>query len=237
MTGRQIGARMTGAERSSLWAAVRGVCFDLGGTLVVTDTHPTTGQIAQVLGITLQQAREVMEAGAKRRRITPADLAGELARDFARPETFEPLIRVLEGARTRAASPQLFPDALAALQLLRARGFALFAMTNSLGSSIPEQEPGFHALLDAVVHSADTGFCKPEKEAFAAIEAISGLAPHELLHVGDSARADAAGAVAAGWHAAYLHRPEDTRLPQLADPPAVTIRTLRTLRHLLPTRS
>ncbi len=228
---------MTMAERSSLWAAVRGVCFDLGGTLVVTDTHPTTGQVAHVLGITLQQAREVMEVGAKRRRITPADLASDLVCDFGRPEAFEPLLRVLEGARTRAAAPQLFPDALATLQLLRARGFALFAMTNALGSSIPEQEPGFHALLDAVVQSADTGFCKPERQAYEAVEAVSGLKPPELLHVGDSARADAAGAVAAGWHAAYLHRIEDTRLPHLAEPPAVTIRTLRTLGHLLPARS
>ncbi|MBF9071747.1 HAD family hydrolase [Streptacidiphilus fuscans] len=228
---------MTGAERGSLWAPVRGVCFDLGGTLVVTDTEPTTGQVAHVLGITLQEAREVMEAGAKRRRIAPADLAAHLARDFGRPHVFEQLRRVLEGARTRAGSARLFPDALAVLQLLRARGFALFAMTNSLGSSIPAQEPGFHALLDAVVYSADTGFCKPERGAFGAVESLSGLAPHQLLHVGDSARADAAGAVSAGWHAAYLHRPEDTRLPQMAEPPAVTIRTLRTLRHLLPARS
>ncbi|WP_081539511.1 MULTISPECIES: HAD family hydrolase [Kitasatospora] len=237
MTSRQTRPRLTGAERSALWAPVRGVCFDLGGTLLVTDTHPTTGQVAHVLGITLEEAREVMKGRAKRRRVTPADLAGELARDFGRPEAFEPLHRVLEGARTRAASPQLFPDALAALQLLRARGFALFAMTNSLGCSIPDPEPGFHALLDAVVHSADTGFCKPEPGAFAAVEAISGLDPHQLLHVGDSALADAAGAVAAGWHAAYLHRPGDTRLPQPAEPPTVTIRTLRTLRHLLPAGS
>ncbi|MFJ8475728.1 HAD family hydrolase [Kitasatospora sp. NPDC094011] len=228
---------MTGAARGSAWAEVRGVCFDLGGTLVVTDTHPTTGQVAQVLGITLQEAREVMERGAKRRRVTPAALADELARSFARPDLAEPLHRVLAAARTRAADPQLFPDALAALQLLRARGFALFAMTNSLGSSIPEEPPAFHALLDAVVYSAETGFCKPQKEAFAAVEHLAALEPGQLLHVGDSARADAAGALAAGWHAAYLHRPEDTRLPQMAEAPAVTIRTLRTLRHLLPASS
>lgn len=216
------------------WADVRGVCFDMGGTLVRPDVHPTTGQVAQVLGISLEEARAVVERGAKRRRIAPDELARELATAFHRPALTGPLEKVLATARERAADPDLYDDAIPALTVLRQRGFALLALTNSLGSSVPEQPPAFHQLLDAVIYSADSGACKPERAAFAAVENACGLAPHQLLHVGDSARADVAGALAAGWHAAYLHRDQPGRLPQPVSRTTALIRTLATLAHLLP---
>jgi putative hydrolase of the HAD superfamily len=138
-----------------------------------------------VLGISLEDARAVMERGAKRRRIAPDDLARGLATAFHRPALLGPLEKVLSAARDRATDPRLYDDTVPALALLRQRGFALFAMTNSLGSSLPEQPPAFHQLLNAVVYSADSGACKPERAAFAAVESVSGLAAHQLLHVGD----------------------------------------------------
>lgn len=193
--------------RRTVWAGVRGICFDLGGTLVRPEAEPTTGQVAQVLGISLEDARAVMERGAKRRRITAEDLARDLAAAFGRTALVGPLTHVLERARQRAAEPELFPDAEPALTALRQRGFALFALTNSLGSSIPDEPPqSFRNLLDQVIYSAETGAVKPEREAFAAVEHADGLAPDQLLHVGDSPRADVAGAAAAGWHTAWLDR-------------------------------
>lgn len=228
---------MTGSGHGSAWAGVKAVCFDLGGTLVRPDTHPTTGQVAGVLGISLEKARHLMERQAKRRQVTPAELARELATTFARPGLIGPLQQVLAAAQARAADPELYEDTIPTLRHLRRRGFALFAMTNSLGSSIPEQSPPFHQHLDAVIASAVTGFCKPERAAFAAVEQFSGLVPGELLHVGNSVRADVTGALMAGWHAAYLHRPIAGGAPQSVQSPAVSIRTLRTLQHLLPART
>lgn len=215
------------------WEKIRGVCFDLGGTLVRPDTHPTTGQVAHVLGIPLPEARAVMERRAKRRRITPDELALDLAASFQHPQTAEPLRRLLSAAQHRAAAPDLYDDAIPTLIALRQRGMALYALTNCLGSSIPEAPVPFHDFLDAVIHSADTGACKPEREAFAAVESASGLPPDRLLQVGDSLRADVAGALAVGWHAAYLYRPPG-RPPQSMPAPAVRIRTLTSLLHLLP---
>ncbi|MEU9290066.1 HAD family hydrolase [Streptomyces sp. NPDC048275] len=220
--------------RRTLWAGVRGICFDLGGTLVRPEAEPTTGQVAQVLGISLGEARSLMEQGAKRRRITPEDLAHDLAAAFGRRALVGPLTHVLERARQRAAEPDLFLDAEPALIALRQRGFALFALTNSLGSSIPAETPqAFRDLLDGMVYSADTGAVKPEREAFAAVEHASGLGPGQLLHVGDSLRADVAGAAAAGWHTAWL----DRRMaggPLMTSARAVRLHTLTTLPLLLP---
>jgi FMN hydrolase / 5-amino-6-(5-phospho-D-ribitylamino)uracil phosphatase len=188
------------------WVAIRGVCFDLGGTLVRPDPVPTTGQIAQILGVSLEEAREVMKKGPKRQRSTPYGLAQELAVAFQCPTLIEPLAHVLIAAQRRAETPDVFDDALQVLSVLRKRGFSLFALSNSLGSSIPPTPPPFTELLDAVIYSADIGAVKPERAAFAAVEQVSGMSRTQLLHVGDSTIADVGGAVAAGWQAAYLHR-------------------------------
>jgi FMN hydrolase / 5-amino-6-(5-phospho-D-ribitylamino)uracil phosphatase len=217
----------------TLWAGVRGICFDLGGTLVRAEAEPTTGQVAQVLGISLNEARVVMEQRAKRRRITPEDLAHELAAAFSRPALAGPLTQVLERARQRAAEPELFQDARPALTALRQRGFALVALTNSLGSSIPAEPPmALRDLLDRVIYSAETGAVKPERAAFTAVEHACGLDSDQLLHVGDSPRADVAGAAAAGWHTAWLNR-RSTDVPPLTR--TVRLHTLTTLPLLLPT--
>jgi FMN phosphatase YigB (HAD superfamily) len=226
--------RLVKPLRRSHWGAVRGICFDLGGTLVRLAGLPTTGQIARLLGISLEQARAVMEFGAKRRRSTPVELGRELAARFHRPALVGPLTQVLATAQQRAATPELFPDVLPTLRLLRERGFALFALTNSLGSSIPDQPAPFTILLDAVLYSAEIGACKPEREAFRAVERVSRLAPGELLHVGDSTRADVGGAIAADWHAAYLDRGLPNKLPQPTSPGIVRLHTLAVLPRLLP---
>jgi len=54
-------------------------------------------------------------------------------------------------------------------------------------------EAGLLEHFDALVISMDVGFYKPRREMFqSAIEGL-GVAPHELLHVGDSLEADVAG--------------------------------------------
>ncbi|MGH3277304.1 MAG: hypothetical protein ACRDNZ_23625, partial [Streptosporangiaceae bacterium] len=68
MTRHRRGTRSSHGGIGGNWGNVRAVCFDLGGTLVVLDQGPTTGQVARLLGITLDDARMLMEEAAKRRR-------------------------------------------------------------------------------------------------------------------------------------------------------------------------
>ncbi|WP_308299891.1 HAD family hydrolase [Streptomyces sp. CJ_13] len=221
----------------AMWSGVRAVCFDMGGTLIRPEAVATTGQVAEVLSISLEEARAFMGRGAKRRVITPQCLAREIADAYGRPELTGPLTDVLERARRRAEDPQLYPDVADTLTALRARGFALYAMTNALGSSVPEQEPAaFRELLDAVFYSARTGAIKPEPAAFAAVERVSGLRPDELLHVGDSVNADVRGATAVGWHTAWVDRHHTTG-PLMPAASTLRLHTLNTLPLLLPARA
>ncbi|MFK0179623.1 HAD family hydrolase [Streptomyces xanthochromogenes] len=219
------------------WSAVRAVCFDLGDTLVRPEEVATTGQVAEVLGIGLQEARALLGQGAKRRLVTPQDLAHELAAGFGRSRLAGQLAAVLMSARCRAEDPPLYPDVPDMLAALRARGFALYAMTNMLGSSVPERDPDvFRELLDGVFYSARTGAIKPEREAFAAVEDTVGLRPQELLHVGNSLNADIRGAAAAGWHTAWVTR-NHAAGPQEPAVPTVRLRSLNILPPLLPARA
>ncbi|TVL91264.1 hypothetical protein [Streptomyces sp. SAJ15] len=75
-----------------------------------------------------------------------------------------------------------------ALTRLRQQGFALFALTDCLGSSVPDPEPAaFRELLDGVFSSAGTGAIKPERQAFAAVEVALGARPQDVPHGGDPA--------------------------------------------------
>ncbi len=74
---------------------------------------------------------------------------------------------------------------------------------------------GWTDSLSAIVISHRVGTIKPHPAIFAAaLDALGGVGPDEVLHVGDDWAADVVGAKRAGWWAAYLHgRPEDSPLP------------------------
>ena len=60
--------------------------------------------------------------------------------------------------------------------------------------------------FDAVVTSDRVGAYKPAAAMFAQALAALGLSSHEVIHIGDSLRADIAGAHAAGIASAWLNR-------------------------------
>lgn len=227
-----------GGRAPRAWAAVRVVCFDLGGTLVRVDGHPTTRKAADLLGISLDEARGWRAGESKRRRMTPAGLADALASDFGRADIRSDLEAVFEAARQRAAVPQLFDEVEPVLRKLRRRGYLLYGLSNALGSSAPASTPPCYRLLDAVMASYDIGWCKPEEQAFRTVQEAAGAEPPELLHIGDSPSTDVAGALAAGWHAAFLQRPGQPGWPERTSTLAAPrIRTLNSLLCLLPART
>ena len=91
-----------------------------------------------------------------------------------------------------------FEDSIAALELLRARGWCNVVLSNHV-PELPEivAHLGFEPVLDAVFNSAATGFEKPHPRAYlGALEALG--FPHRVWMVGDQPRADVEGAEAAG---------------------------------------
>ena len=68
------------------------------------------------------------------------------------------------------------------------------------------REARFDAHLSPVVISEEVGIRKPRVEIFDVVASALDLAPDEILHVGDSLRADVAGASAIGMKTVWLTR-------------------------------
>jgi putative hydrolase of the HAD superfamily len=66
------------------------------------------------------------------------------------------------------------------------------------------ERDGLLAHFDATIYSADVGHAKPRAEMFHAALRALGVAPAEVIHVGDLERTDVAGALAAGMRAIRL---------------------------------
>lgn len=68
------------------------------------------------------------------------------------------------------------------------------------------EDAGFRAHFDAIAISETVGWRKPRKEIFQAVLDELDVAPDEVLHVGDSLRADVAGAAPVGMRTAWITR-------------------------------
>jgi FMN phosphatase YigB (HAD superfamily) len=79
-------------------------------------------------------------------------------------------------------------------------------------------EAGFLPHLRSIAISEEVGVRKPRREIFEAVAAGLGLAPRELLHVGDSLSADVAGARSVGMKTVWLTR-------HIRDPEALLARS------------
>lgn len=207
---------------------IRAITFDAAGTLL--DPHPSVGAVYGEVGRAhgLSAADDELErrfhAAFKARyhqlrsseaaeRAFWRDLIGEVFSPWADPAAADRLYPDLWDAfadarrwRPRADLPALFAT-------LRARGLKLAILSN-WDSRLHRVVDGlgWRGALDELFVSADLGIEKPAHGIFAHAATALGCAPFEILHVGDSWHHDVAGALAAGWHAAWLSN-TDTPLP------------------------
>ena len=106
-----------------------------------------------------------------------------------------------------------YPDAVATLEALRARGLRLIVLSNwdfSLHEMLANT--GSAGLVDGAVSSAEHGIAKPDPAIFEHALALAGVGAEAAWHVGDSLDADVAGALAAGVTPVYVAR-DDTPAP------------------------
>lgn len=141
-------------------------------------------------------------------------LAGQVFAGIAEGERFERLFTDLWNTFAEARRWRTLPAVRETMLGLKQRGYRIAILSNFDRRLHPILEGlGFNGLGERVFISAEVGFAKPSREIFDHAADTLGLGPRELLHVGDSASADAAGALAAGWSAALLGGGHDRALP------------------------
>ncbi|PUE48923.1 HAD family hydrolase [Limnohabitans sp. 2KL-1] len=96
----------------------------------------------------------------------------------------------------------LFDDAMPALAFWSQR-YPVVALSNG-NADVHRVGIGQH--FHASVSAQSLGVAKPDLRVFVAGAQAAGVAPHEVLHIGDDAHADCVGALAAGMQVAWLNR-------------------------------
>ena len=97
---------------------------------------------------------------------------------------------------------QLFDDALPALAFWSAR-LPVMALSNG---NAGVHRVGIGAHFHASVSARETGVAKPDLRIFEAAARAAGVAPQQVLHVGDDAHLDAVAALAAGMQSVWVNR-------------------------------
>jgi putative hydrolase of the HAD superfamily len=111
----------------------------------------------------------------------------------------EPAFEVFFAERQRV---DLFADALPALAFWSQR-YPVVALSNG---NADVHRVGIGQYFHASVSAKSMGVAKPDLRIFLAAAEAAGVAPQEVLHIGDDAHADAVGALAAGMQVAWLNR-------------------------------
>ena len=200
-------------------ARIRAVTLDLDDTL--WPVWPTIERAEDALRrwldahapATARLARDPDTARRARQQVL-ADLAGQthdlglIRRQMIRqlldwagepPRLAEPAFEVFFAARQQVS---LFDDALPALQRLGAR-YPLVALSNG---NADVQLIGIGQHFHAAISAAQVGVAKPDPRIFAAAAQAAGVPADAVLHIGDDAALDAAGALGAGMQAAWINR-------------------------------
>ena len=152
--------------------------------------------------------------------------AHEMARAMGLEKRLEPHLARRVMLESLEFSP--YPDAVPALQELRARGLSLVVVSN-WDCSLAEwlEGAGLGELLDGAVSSAAVGAAKPAAVVFVEALRVAGVRAERALHVGDSLEADVEGARAAGLRALLLVRdgtppPGVSAITSLGELPSLT---------------
>jgi putative hydrolase of the HAD superfamily len=199
-------------------ARIRAVTFDVGGTLI--EPWPSVGHAYAEIAAQFQMMG-----------VDPAALNGEFLRvwqarrrfDYSREawrqlvdQTFAPLSReplsdacfdAIYGHFSRKAAWRIFGDVLPALAHLRSHGVQCGLISNWDERLRPLlDELDLTRQFEVIGISCEAGYAKPAPEIFAQVARSFSLPAHSILHVGDSASEDFAGAQAAGMQAILLDR-------------------------------
>lgn len=191
---------------------------------------PRTAQLWQTPDLPREVRRAVVQRHPERRHDL-SFLRREMIRDVMvqagdAPEHADAAFEVFFAARQQVT---LFEDSLGTLRALASR-YPLLALSNGNANV---RQIGLGDCFVASIAASDVGCAKPDPRIFQAAADAAGLAPEQILHVGDDAQLDAQAARETGMQAVWLNREGKPWPLETAPPPQ--IHTLATLvQWLLP---
>lgn len=179
------------------------IVFDLYGTLVQFGImrHP----FRKILLWAREQGRSPQPDDARRLMTADKD-CGELLATLGIFPPANMLAQLHQEIQEELASLTLFDDALQTLDILANQGIPLAICSNlakPYGAVIDKLLPQFNFARHL---SYELGAIKPDREIYESIVAGTGLAPGQILFIGDTSLADYEGPTQFGFQAKHLVR-------------------------------
>jgi HAD superfamily hydrolase (TIGR01509 family) len=217
---------------------IRGVLFDLSGTLVDAEDFPELEEIAERAGLpidadTLAHWFRTVTAENDRRagNMSTEEFWRQLIEGaYGRPVPARQWAEFFRRLTARPFKARLFSDARLCLESLRDLGITLGVVTNSLSAAVATEVLEAASVRDyfAVVVAAGTeGVWKPDPEIFRRAVAKLGSPPESTLYVGDQPNVSVRAAEKAGLHGVWLHRDGTgfgSQIPEITSLAEVTTR-------------
>lgn len=129
-------------------------------------------------------------------------------------------------------SVELYPDALPALERLR----DLLPVASLTNGNADLERIGLHLHFAHRVSAREVGAAKPDARIFLAAAELLGIAPENILHVGDDPKLDVVGAREAGMRTAWINRAGHPWPGALGPAPDLDVRDLTSLVGWVDTR-
>jgi FMN phosphatase YigB (HAD superfamily) len=237
---------------------IRGVIFDLGGTLAVhvpplsaedLDRRNTAALLAWLRQQTWQVDDTFVDALVAERQAGFARRSGG-TQEVTAAEVLRPLLRRFglpdDAAFTRAAEAAFFEPELASMRPLpEATSLLTWIRDQKIRAGLASNASshyfvvecchrlGFAAWLDPIASSADLGWTKPAPRIFEFILSRWSLPPDEVAMVGDTPAADIAGASWLGLRSILLAEGDDGTAGEAGPRPDKIAPDLGTVRRIL----
>src|SRR5574337_754904 len=183
----------------------------------------------------LQRADEAVDAWLRQHhpevaRAWPSTAMRELRARVAAEPPIDTLWEIYFAARNQVVP---FPDSLPALERIAAR-WPLASLTNG---NADLERIGIERHFVHHVCARDHGTAKPDPAIFLAAADLLGVAPAQLLHVGDDPQLDMVGAREAGLRTAWINRQGRPWPAGMGPPPELDLPDLTALADWLDARA
>jgi len=217
---------MKAAER------VRFVFFDHGGTLawLKKDTPQIVREVLSESGqsFSLEQVSEAVEKAdgywREKYRSLPrgqrfglqivVDYNTQILRHLGVEQGVDRVAKTLALEWHDRAGITVYPDTVPCLEGLRQRGLPIGVITQTLRTEeefrrLHLSREGIEHYFSVIVTTESLGYDKPDVHLYRKAAELTGYAPREIMHVGDSYELDVRGARSAGMRAVLLDRRGD----------------------------
>lgn len=181
---------------------IKAVIFDAFGTLV--RIHEGSHPYRQLIKLGMKQGRRPQPDDIRQIMTKPWDLAATAA-GFGIQVDQEEMAQLQRKLDVEVASMDAYEDGSKGIALFRAAGFKVAVCSNlgkPYGAAVHRLFPG----LDSYAFSFEVGAMKPEPAIYASCCEAMGVAPGEVVMIGDSQRCDRDGPREMGIQGYYLDR-------------------------------